>query len=682
MEKQGRKYLLPAAMILIGAMGCLPARIAARIAARLPIFGNLIGGTFSWVLWVIGLAGVILFFCKEGTVSEKKAEGSFLKKYGVEILILLLTAACLAMLVPSGYYWDDAVNSTNYLAERNDSVSTLSHVLEFMRSYLRLGRVNVLSFYYYFFFYIDDPAVYKALIILFILANQLIFRKTLLEFGLPLRCARLGMLIIPLMLQTRVYQDPVSGFYGLMQVLTAEMLLTALFTLRWCRTGKGRDLVLGLLFFGLGLFTYEVCYPFIAMLCLLIWSRRGNFLKAVKSSLPYLALTVIALAAVIAVRNGSVHDTTYVGVTFSLDPARILRAAGCQISAGLPLSYYSAGHEGAVLGNVYTADSFMNYNFADFAGAVGIRDIVILLGFILCMVLIHRDGTEFASWYKDRDLLILGFSFALLPSLTIAISDRYQGQLYPGLGYLPVYMQYFGVACLILWVGMKLRRFEWARALGISAFCVILLLNLQNNRAVTNIMDRVFYFPRQAGESALRGGMLDFLPEDAVLVSDNSRGYLWEADWNNAGLYEQFYSNNSRHMPASVGDYSLLRDAVEAAGEPDAEGNVTIEPENVWFISYDGGPDGGYAKLGHLVSASVNAETLEPSNVVADRVMFFSSGNYPASAGVRYTSVDGVYCSETGDELRRIRVTDDGILYELDPEARVNFDSVTVSRWD
>ena len=60
------------------------------------------------------------------------------------------------------------------------------------------------------------------LIILSILADQLIFRKVLMEFGVPLSGARLGMLLIPLMLQTRAYQDPVSGFYSLMQVLTAH----------------------------------------------------------------------------------------------------------------------------------------------------------------------------------------------------------------------------------------------------------------------------------------------------------------------------------------------------------------------------------------------------------------------------------------------------------------------------
>ena len=676
MKKTRREFILPALMILVGALGCLPA----RIAARLPLLGQFSGGTCSWMLWVIGLGGVLLLFVKKGTESAENGTG-FLRGYGVELFILLLTAACLAMLVPSGYYWDDAVNSTLYLAEKNDSLSTLSHVRAFIGSYLRLGRVNVLSFWYYFFFYIEDPAVYKALIILFILVNQLIFRQTLLEFGLPLRYARAGMLILPLLLQTRVYQDPVSGFYGLMQVLSAEMLLTALFTLRWCRTGKGKHLALSLLFYGIGLFTYEVCYPFIAMICLLIWSRRGNFLKALKSSLPYLVLTLAALIAVFAVRNSPLHDNQYVGVTFSLDPALIAHAALCQIGAGLPLSFYTAGNDGAVLGNVYPAASFMNYNFAAFLADVGIRDLVILLGFFLCFVLIRREKAEFASWYKERDLPILGFCFALLPSLTVALSNRYQGQLIPGLGYLPVYMQYFGVACLILRLGMKLKRFAPVRALGAAAYCVILLLNLQNNRAVTDIMDRAFYWPREAGEAALRGGILDFVPQDALLVSDNSRTYLWEADWNNAGLYEEFYGSSSRHMPASVGDYSLLREAVDAAAEPDSDAMLTIEPQNIWLISYDGGPDGGYAKLGRIVRASVNAETLEPVNVVTDQVLFFSSGNYPESAGVRYTGIDGVYRAMSGADLLRIRVTEGGVLYELEPAEQVFFDSLTVTRW-
>ena len=182
-------------------------------------------------------------------------------------------AASLAMLIRSGYFWDDAVNSTRYLAEKKDEISTLHYLLDFMKAYLKLGRINIISAYYYLFFYIENVQVYKALIILLILADQLIFRIVLMEFGFSLREARLGMLLIPALLQTRIYQDPVSGFYGLMQVLTAEMLLCAFFLSRWLRSGKKSMLCLSLLFFGAGLLTYEVCFPFLLMICLRIGLR-------------------------------------------------------------------------------------------------------------------------------------------------------------------------------------------------------------------------------------------------------------------------------------------------------------------------------------------------------------------------------------------------------------------------
>ena len=90
----------------------------------------------------------------------------FFQNWGIEAVILLVTAASLAMLVRSGWFWDDAVNSTAYLAEKKDSIPLLRHVLDFMGEYLKLGRINVLSVYYYFFFYIENVSVYKTLIIL------------------------------------------------------------------------------------------------------------------------------------------------------------------------------------------------------------------------------------------------------------------------------------------------------------------------------------------------------------------------------------------------------------------------------------------------------------------------------------------------------------------------------------
>ena len=677
---------LPFLLILAGGLRLLWERFPGRLG-----FLRVLGGEhYGWVFWTLGLAGLLWLVLPavSGGSEAKRAEETgvsglrrFFSRYGIEAAILLVTAVSLSMLIRSGYFWDDAVNSTAYLAEKKDSVPLLQHVLDFMKEYLHLGRINVLSFYYYFFFYIDNVSVYKALIILTILIDQLIFRKVLLEFGVPLPGARLGMLLIPMLLQTRAYQDPVSGFYGLMQVLTAEMLLCAYFTSRWLRSGKKRELVRGLLFFTAGLLTYEVCFPFLLMICLLIWIRRKNFLKAVRDSLPFAGAALLMLEGVVLVRAKYVTDSTYAGVAFSLDPSMILRAGFRQLTAALPLSFYSAGYQASVMTKAYPAAEIMRYDFGGFLSAVSLTDVLILAAalWILHRIRGQASGIETAGW-KGSELALLGLSFAVLPCVTVAMSQRYQGQLMPGLGYLPVYIQYFGIAVLLLWAVLSVRPSAGKRALCVSAFALVLLLNLQNNRAVTAIMNRSFYGPRNAGEAALRGGILDFLPEGAVLISDNDRAYLWEADWNNRGLYREFYGNNSRHCPETAGDYKLLREAADAAlaagSVPDEAGRLTLEPENVWLISYWGDDARGLAKLGRLRSAAVDAKKLAVSGARTDRVLWFVSGEAPEQAGVVYTAADGTF-RQTGTGGQRVRWNAHGILYALPEDEVILFESLT-----
>ena len=127
-----------------------------RFPQRLPFLRILGGDHHGWIFWTLGIAGLLLLFLQalpEERVSTGKdaSEGTrlqrFLKIYGIEAAILLVTACSLAMLIRSGYFWDDAVNSTAYLAEKKDSIPTLRHVLDFMGEYLKLGRINVLSVY-------------------------------------------------------------------------------------------------------------------------------------------------------------------------------------------------------------------------------------------------------------------------------------------------------------------------------------------------------------------------------------------------------------------------------------------------------------------------------------------------------------------------------------------------------
>lgn len=691
--KAAIKKFLPLLLILVGGIRLL----AERFPGRFSFF--ILPGTAhaGWFLWLMGISGVlwlmirafpkkITFSQKEGAQNTKGIQ-KFFRNYGIEAVILLLTAASLAMLIHSGYFWDDAVNSTLYLAEKRDAVSVWRHVSNFMRKYLVLGRINVLSFYYYFFFYIENVSVYKILIIISILVNQLIFRNVLLEYKLPLPYARAGMLIIPLLLQTRIYQDPVSGFYSLMQVLTAEMLLCALLLSRWMRSGKVRDLLLCLLLFTAGLMTYEVCFPFLLMICLLIWARRGSFRRAVRDSLPFVGVTVLLLVGIYLVRTNFVTKRTYSGVSFSLNAEKILSTAWKQFTAAFPLSFYTAAGQGSVLGKVYPAESFMNYDFVSFLKSVRITDILIVcVGLYLIMLIAKRASVEQTQDHRSfcsAELLILGFSFAVLPIITVAMSERYQGQLIPGLGYLPVYMQYYGIAVLILWLIVKIKITDGVKAFGLSAFLLILLLNLQNNRAVTEIMNRSFYGPRNAGEAALKGGILDFLRQDSVLVSVNERGYLWEADWGNVGLYEEFYGNWSRYKPSAVGDNSMLEAAVTEAmllgALPDTDGYLPITPENIWLIEYGGGVNRGFARLGKLCHAEVNIDNYAIRDAETDHVLYFISGAFPEQASVQYTGADGKFIKIPLKEQLRVRLSDNGILYQLPETERIRFDSLSLS---
>ena len=676
--------ITPYLLLLLGALRLLYERFPGRLN-----FLQILGGAYlGWIFWIAGLAGLLWLVLRQFSFRqaadplreqpETSALQRFFLTYGIEMLILLLTAASLSMLIRSGYYWDDAVNSTAYLAEKKDAIPTLTHVLEFMRKYLELGRINILSVYYYFYFYIENVSLYKALIILTILIDQLIFRKVLMEYGVPLSGARLGMLLIPLMLQTKIYQDPVSGFYSLMQVLTAEMLLCALFLHRWLEQGKRSCFWLSLAAFAVGLLTYEVCFPFLAMICLLIWAQRKNFLRAVRDSLPFISLTILMLAGVYLVRRLYVHDT-YAGVAFSLDPARIARAALTQLAAGLPLSFYSAGYPAAVMAHSYPTNTFMNYDFLSFLKAVQFSDILILLSALYIIKKISRSNYQLST--INCQLFILALSFAVLPMITVAMSERYQGQLMPGLGYLPVYMQYYGIAVLILCLVLSVRPSVGKRALCLSAFSVILLLNLQNNRAVTEIMNRSFYEPRNAGEAALRGGILDFLPEDAILVSVNDWRYLWEADWNTRGLYPQFYGNYARRIPETVGGIGLLGNDIETARSagmvPDKDGFLKIEPENVWLIAYNGSSDRGFAKLGQLKNAEIDPQTMVLRSAETDQMLYFISGIFPDHDSVQYVTADGEFRRIAVPDQLRIRRSPSGILYKLPEPECILFDALS-----
>ena len=131
-------------------------------------------------------------------------------------------------------------------------------------------------------------------------------------------------------------------------------------------------------------------------------------------------------------------------------------------------------------------------------------------------------------------LAALGASLFLLSGVSIALSLRYQGQLVPGLGYLPAYLGYYGTAMLTTaLIGALSSCFRtwryadrWILKGLTAAYVVVFVVTLQENRSVLNLLDRAFSDPYRAGCDALAAGIFDFLPGNAAVLTTNPSDYL------------------------------------------------------------------------------------------------------------------------------------------------------------
>jgi hypothetical protein len=191
------------------------------------------------------------------------------------------------------------------------------------------------------------------------------------------------------------------------------------------------------------------------------------------------------------------------------------------------------------------------------------------------------------------------------------------------------------------------------------------MVNSQNNRSVIELLNRSFLYPRQAGESALRNGLLDFLPADAQLVSLNPEIYLWEANWDRKGLYSEFYTvasgRNFTNDSLSVTGMDQETFMQQYAGK-------TI-PDNLYVLQYAGDSERGLAKLGRVRST-------ENGKLETDLVLYFISGNFPQNSIITYQRWDENILFLDHERAWQVRKTDEGILYQLPEREVINFDSL------
>ncbi len=628
---------------------------------------------FILILWGIGMRfrfAIADRLCQNGSVLEK-------------ISLFLALGFLLWTLLPvlqSGFYWDDAMFSVQIPALRIDGGSIWQRTWDEIVNYAARGRINPFATFQFLTFYFFPSAIlYKGLLIALTLLNAFLFYRFAVLFSRKSTGRILGVLILALCVQLRIYHDPMTGYYGLMQMMFAELMLALIWLIRFLTTGRKGWLIASLTLFAVGLMSYEMFYPMILLVMIVVWRYRESFWQRIRSLFPYavLAAVLLSLSMILRADYAAVGET-YAGTEFSLNLPKILETWWFQTSAAFPLSYRLADYDATIRNRLIFTDSLFQTAPIDILRSVRWQDVA---GAFVLMILsldqmrrLKNERVPLSDW-------LFGLSLLLCSGMVISLSQKYQFELNPGIAYLPVWFGYFGAAwllmCLIFWLVNKRAVSEKLAPLSIfiaASFAVVYLLNQQSALQVIERLNESFLYARRTGEAALQSGILtEANVSDGGTLIPNHPDFLWEAGWDGAEARGSFYALHSGSEVNVLSPTEYFSVSGSEMGDS--------SQQNTFVIQYAGERTAGFAKIGKLInSGGLTAEgVLE--NPIARDVFFFYAGKNLDSLVISWTGWNGQGHQLPLKEAWLIQETPQGRLYKLDFPNAVVFNTIGVTRY-
>ncbi len=447
------------------------------------------------------------------------------------------------------------------------------------------------------FWLLRDLFWYKTTVIALVLLNLFVFYRLLKRLGASPDLAALCCFLAATFIQFRLFPDPVLAFNGLLQWLFLGTILSLGAFHRYLTGGRFRWLALSVLLYLLTALTYEMTYLFWVLHAGIFLTTRGRWIRAA-ALVPFVAVAVLLTLASMWLRTLPGYAPQ--GYAVNLDARVVSETILKQIVAAWPVSYTGL-----------TTSSVSSGVFS--WKTVGAHLPTLAFGFttaaILITAVVWRRTEERPRW---SGLLILGILLAVLPAPLIGVARRYQLELEYGMGHLPVYIEYFGVALLFTCgVGFLAGR---VRPRGVTAtmlvgvasmfFAAVAVFHSETNGRVVAVLRQPYLTPRREVEEVLdRGRLLEGVPAGATLVVD-------VFPWDSYQIGNYFYCYHTKTRLKGVVS-SRERDALYV--NPLAIPPGDVEGSDVLRVRYTApGTERGWAvagKLHHLQTAANGAVT-------------------------------------------------------------------------
>ncbi len=519
------------------------------------------------------------------------------------IAVFILGVVLISPLLSSGFLGDDSPNSLTKGQLIEENRSSISLTTKIISDWIHIGRFYPLAGWTYIMFNVlSNLFAYKLSVLFFVLSNLVLFYFFIMQFSNSRKKALLAVSIMPLLFQFRLYHDPILSFGWLMQVIFIYTFGSLLLLVLSIKKQKPYLYALSLIIYGASLFTYEITYTFFLLhMAVAYFLKEKDIKAAIKTGIPYMGLAIFATLTTFALRlyfkiplSGATHGA-YVP---NFDVIVVIKTFIKQVIAALPLSYY------------YFDRMKIFSGFGDYVAQSLMISLIIILGYGLVTYFNskHFWKEKVVDNASSLAIGVVGVLVLFLPGVLISLSTRYQSEVALGVGYLPVYIAYFGtsmvITSLVVFIFQRLTviNMHLARVFSIIialSMAYIAIVNYNNNQIVVGSFNNGWLHPRVIIETALENGLFKNLPKDAVVLVDSN--YPWDV----SSLYTLHAGKKVRYLGAK-GAYDLTK--VDATKRDialyDKPANYSfLGAQNIYYLRYISIKNGkGMALLGKIKS--------------------------------------------------------------------------------
>jgi hypothetical protein len=245
-------------------------------------------------------------------------------------------------------------------------------------------------------------------------------------------------------------------------------------------------------------------------------------------------------------------------------------------------------------------------------------------------------------------LLLLGLSLLFLPGILTSLSPKYQNEIVWGLGYISVYISYFGTSILMtifiysIYQKFKNRYFlKMLTSIGLALLisCVS-ILNYKNNKVVVDHLNLSWLYPKSIIEESMKNELFKIIPPSSSLFIESNN--LWDTS-----AFYLMHSGVKFNYVGTKGSYlsnSKSKDVFPKKSLEEPDFHVITDNRNYFYLRYDStSKKDGYVILSKIKDLKISNETLNSATSEQTYIYVRSLQNNFKDASIIGFSTDTEY---------------------------------------